>query len=51
LAGANSPLSIFLSQTHPTTPERFVAIEKTIEEIKAKRAADRPLFPEYLNAP
>lgn len=32
--------------SHPTTPERFVAMEATIKEIEAKRAANRPLLPD-----
>ena len=48
LMAAENPASIVLRRTHPTAPERFVAIEKTIDEIKAKRAAGLPLFPELL---
>lgn len=47
IAGA-SPGAIgrqFLA-THPSTPERFVAMEKTVEEIRAKQAAGRELSPE-----
>lgn len=33
--------------THPATPERFVAIEKTIGEIHGKRSAGQALVPEY----
>lgn len=32
--------------SHPTTPERFVAMEATIQEIEAKRAAGQPLLPD-----
>jgi len=32
--------------THPSTPERFLALEKTVEEIRAKQAAGRDLTPE-----
>ncbi|MEW5862150.1 MAG: M48 family metallopeptidase [Pseudomonadota bacterium] len=32
--------------THPSTPERFVALEKTVAEIRAKQAAGRDLAPE-----
>ena len=31
--------------THPATPERFVALEETVKEIKAKKAAGQPLVP------
>jgi len=33
--------------THPATPERFLALEKTIEEIRGKIASGAPLDPEY----
>ena len=33
--------------SHPATPERFVPIEKTVEEIKRKADAKLPLEPEY----
>lgn len=32
--------------THPATPERFVAMEETIREIRAKQKAGKPLVPE-----
>jgi membrane-associated protease RseP (regulator of RpoE activity) len=32
--------------THPSTPERFVAMEKTINEIKEKQKLGQPLIPE-----
>jgi hypothetical protein len=32
--------------THPSTPERFVALERTVEEIRAKQAAGAELVPE-----
>lgn len=32
--------------THPATPERFVAMEETIKEIRAKQKAGLPLRPE-----
>ena len=32
-------------QTHPTSPERFVAMVKTIEEIEQKQAQGLPLLP------
>ena len=35
------------ASSHPSTPERFVALEKTIEEIREKEASGRPLEPEY----
>ena len=36
--------------SHPSTPERFVALEKTVEEIRRKKAARLPLEPEYKNS-
>ncbi len=35
------------ASSHPSTPERFLALEKTVEEIKKKQAANLPLEPEY----
>ena len=32
--------------SHPSTPERFVAMEKTIQEIIEKQRLDQPLIPE-----
>lgn len=32
--------------THPSTPERFLALEQTVKEIKAKQAEGKPLRPE-----
>ncbi|MFC1798896.1 M48 family metalloprotease [Thermodesulfobacteriota bacterium] len=47
--GAEHPGSISKNHTstHPATPERFVAIEKTVEEIESKQKAGAPLEPEY----
>jgi predicted Zn-dependent protease len=44
---ANNPASIrggYLA-THPATPERFVALEQTIAEIRDKQARGEPLVP------
>lgn len=41
------PASIEHRQSHPTTPERFLAIEKTAAEIDTKRAAGAALLPNY----
>jgi membrane-associated protease RseP (regulator of RpoE activity) len=35
------------ASSHPSTPERFLALEKTVEEIKKKKAENLPLEPEY----
>ena len=37
--------------THPATPERFVALEETVREIKAKKAAGKPLEPNLKGDP
>jgi predicted Zn-dependent protease len=34
------------SSTHPSTPERFIALESAVKEIRAKLAAGLPLVPE-----
>lgn len=39
--------SIRIKTSHPTTPERFVAIEQAVEEIRHKQQAGLPLQPEY----
>lgn len=48
-----SPAAIKSSHmaSHPATPERFVALEETVKEIKAKKAAGKPLVPNLKNAP
>ena len=51
LMAAEHPYAIDHSRTHPTTPERFLAMEQAIEEIKAKRQAGEPLLPEVLPEP
>ena len=43
---AENPSAITLSTTHPTTAERFVGIEKTVDEIKQKQLNKKPLKPE-----
>lgn len=50
---ALSPAAIQSSHmsTHPATPERFVALEETVKEIKAKKAAGKPLEPNLKGAP
>ncbi|NKC13881.1 MAG: M48 family metalloprotease [Gammaproteobacteria bacterium] len=40
-----SPQSIEHKSTHPTSPERFVAIAKTVKEIATKRSSGEPLQP------
>lgn len=41
----NNPQGIYNRTTHPTTPERFVMLNKTINEINAKKRAGKPLLP------
>lgn len=41
-----SPESIRLERTHPTTPARFVQMQKAIAEIADKRSRNLPLEPE-----
>ena len=41
-----SPASINFGATHPTTPDRFLVLESTIDEINEKIAAGRKLVPE-----
>lgn len=40
------PHAIAYSSTHPTTAERFVLLEQTAKEIRAKEAQNAPLLPE-----
>ncbi len=44
--GVTHPGSVALATTHPTTPERFVALEQTVAEINGKIEAGVPLLPE-----
>lgn len=46
-ASIKNKKAIYTAVTHPTNPERFVQMRKTIEEIKAKQAADEPLIPTF----
>lgn len=45
---ANDARAITQRSSHPTSPERFIAIERTRKEIAAKKAAGEPLVPNYL---
>jgi predicted Zn-dependent protease len=36
--------------THPSTPERFLAIERTVKEIKEKQRLGKPLIPDRKDA-
>lgn len=48
-----SPKAIQSSHTatHPATPERFLALEETVKEIRVKQRAGQPLVPNLKNAP
>jgi hypothetical protein len=48
-----SPAAIQSSHlsTHPATPARFVALEQTVREIRAKQRDGKPLTPNVKNAP
>lgn len=41
------PDAIYSSSTHPSNPERFVALQKTIYEINYKRKHHLPLVPDF----
>lgn len=45
MAAEGSSSSIYSRGSHPTSPERFVAIEKAHKEIVAKKAAGKALIP------
>lgn len=51
--GVNHPGSIKSNHasSHPASPERFVALEKTVEEINGKRARNEPLIPNEAPTP
>jgi predicted Zn-dependent protease len=44
---AHDPGGIYGGQTHPSNPERFVAMSQAIAEIGAKKSAGQPLVPEF----
>lgn len=43
-----NPQGIYNSSTHPTTAERYLLLDKTSQEISAKKASGAPLLPEKL---
>jgi beta-barrel assembly-enhancing protease len=47
----NNSQAITIKSSHPTTPERFVAIETAVNEINTKIANGQPLTPELKNKP
>lgn len=42
----NNSASITMKSSHPTAPERFLALESTVKEIKDKISSGQPLVPE-----
>lgn len=44
--GEENPGSIKFASSHPTSAERFLRLDQTVAEIKAKEAAGLPLMPE-----
>lgn len=42
------PDGIYLATTHPSHPERFVTLEKTVSEIKQKQKQAQPLIPDLI---
>lgn len=51
LMAAERPEAITHRGSHPTTPERFLALEQVVEEIKGKRTAGLALVPEVVPDP
>jgi predicted Zn-dependent protease len=43
----NNPDAIYTRTTHPTGPERYVVLNKTIAEIKQKQQTGQPLLPNF----
>ena len=41
-----NPDGIYVGSTHPTNPDRYLTIQKTINEVQAKKNAGAPLIPE-----
>ena len=41
-----NPDGIYVGTTHPTNPDRYLTIQKTINEVQAKQSAGKPLIPE-----
>lgn len=44
----NAPQAVYATSTHPNNPSRTVAMEKTVVEINAKKAAGQPLVPNIM---
>lgn len=46
--GARHSRNIGRAKTHPTTPDRFLRLKATYEEIEKKRVSGRPLLPNFI---
>ncbi len=44
---AQDERGLYAGGTHPSNPERYVAMQRAIAEIQAKQASNRPLLPEF----
>jgi predicted Zn-dependent protease len=44
---ATDPQGIYTATTHPTYPERYIAMQQTINEIRAKEKNGEPLLPTF----
>lgn len=47
LMSAVNPDSIYTSTTHPTSPERFVLMNRTVQEIKTKQRHSQEIMPDF----
>lgn len=45
---ALNPDGIYVGSTHPTTAERYILLDKTAQEIKAKQRAGKALLPDFI---
>lgn len=46
-----SPEALYIATTHPTHPERFAMLQKTIQEIEYKKKHKMPLLPNMTGTP
>lgn len=44
---ASDPNGIYTASTHPTYPERYIAMQQTINEIRLKKQNNQPLLPTF----
>ena len=45
--GVHNPRSVGHAKTHPTTPDRYLRLKATYDEIQTKQAAGEPLIPNF----